>query len=126
MIERSPREAYRRIDFDARVEMAQPQELVALSYEKLVSALGTAIHAHDRGDGRLKSDSVTRALSAVMALRLGIRGEDAVSNALHTLYEGAGRTILDSVLDFDAAALGQLRDDFIEISTALGASPLAA
>ena len=39
---RSPHEAYRKVDFDARVAGATPQQLVALCYEQLIAALGTA------------------------------------------------------------------------------------
>ena len=46
LMRRTPHEAYRRVDFDARVKGASPSELVHLCYEHLVSALGTAIHAH--------------------------------------------------------------------------------
>jgi flagellar protein FliS len=121
MMQHSPADAYRRIDFDARVGTAQPAELVALCYERLVSALGTAIFAHDRGDAARKSDALTRALAAVMALRLGVEGTEGIAGALHQLYEGAGQTVLDSVLDFDALALSRLRDDIREIAAALSA-----
>lgn len=119
MMQHSPAETYRRIDFDARVGTAPPAELVALCYERLTTALGTAIYAHDRGDAARKSEALTRALAAVMALRLGISGEDGVAGALHRLYEGASQTVLDSVLDFDALALSRLRDDIREIAAAL-------
>lgn len=116
---RSPHEAYRRVDFDARVSGASPTELVHLCYEHLVSALGTAIHAHGIGDNSLKSRSMTRALSAVTALQLGVSGESDVASALKHLYESARRTILDSALEFEPARIETLRADFIEISRAL-------
>jgi flagellin-specific chaperone FliS len=122
MMQRSPAEVYRRIDFDARVEAARPAELVSLCYDKLVTALGTAIYAHDHRDPAQKSESLTRALAAVMALRLGIAGEEGVARALHQLYEGAGRTILESVAAFDAIALSRLRNDIREIAAALSAT----
>jgi flagellin-specific chaperone FliS len=126
MMQRSPADVYRRVDLDARIGTAPPAELVALCYEKLLGALGTAIVANDRGDASLKSDSLTRALSAVMALRLGIKGTEGVAGALHSLYEGTSRTILDSVVTFDAPALGRLRNDIREIAAALIERALAA
>ena len=69
---RTPSEAYRRVDFDARVEGADPRTLVMLCYESLVSSLGTALFAHDRGDNRAKSAALTRAVSALTALLLGM------------------------------------------------------
>jgi flagellar biosynthetic protein FliS len=126
LVQRSPDEAYRRVDFDARVASARPAELVALCYERVVEALGTAVLASDRGDMARKSEALTRALAAVMALRLGVKGHDGVSGALHQLYEGAAQAILGSVIDFDAAAIGRLRGDIREIAAALSATARAA
>lgn len=116
---RSPHEAYRRVDFDARVEGSDPRHLVGLCYEQLVSSLGSALFAQERGDNSLKSKALTRALSAITALKLGVSGEDATAKALSHLYEAARRAILDSALHFDAKVLGTIRQDFIEISQAM-------
>lgn len=119
---RSPHEAYRRVDFDARVEGADPRHLVGLCYEQLVSSLGSAIFAQERGDNSLKSRALTRALSAITALLLGVSGEDDTARALRHLYEAARRAILDSAVKFDGAILGTIRQDFIEISRAMNLS----
>ncbi|MCB2058681.1 MAG: flagellar protein FliS, partial [Novosphingobium sp.] len=66
----SPQETYRRVDFDARVAGADPRQLVALCYEQLIAALGSAIYAATSGDNALKSASLTRALAALTALQL--------------------------------------------------------
>lgn len=116
---RSPHEAYRRVDFDARVAGADPGQLVTLCYEQLIGALGSAIFAHERGDNLLKSQSLTRALSSITALQLGVSGEGTVAQALRQMYEAARRSVLDSALAFDATALGTVRQDFIDISRAL-------
>src|SRR5690606_19651516 len=115
-------EAYRRVDFDARVEGASPQQLVGLCYETLAGALGTALYAHERDDNRLKSEALTRALSAITALQLGVEGEADVAGALHQLYQSARRSILDSVLAFDPMVIAAMRRDFIDISRALAAA----
>lgn len=117
----SPQEAYRRVDFDARVAGAGPAELVHLCYEHLVSALGTAVHADLNGDNCLKSRSMTRALTAITALQMGVAGNNEMAVALGQLYEGARRTLLDSALSFDAPAISALRGDFAEIGQALRA-----
>jgi len=120
--QRSPHEAYRRVDFDARVSGAAPAELVHLCYEHLVGALGTALFAADKGDNALKSRSLTRALTAVTALQLGVTGETGVASALRQVYEAARRTILDSAIRFDSIRIEALRRDFIEIGEALRAA----
>lgn len=119
LVHRSPHEAYRRVDFDARVSGASPTELVHLCYEHLVSSLGTAVHADRIGDNSLKSRSMTRALSAITALQLGVSGESDVAAALKHLYESARRTILDCALEFEPHRIEALRADFLEISQAL-------
>lgn len=116
---RSPGEAYRRIDFDARVSGADPRELVRLCYEQLIGSLGSAIMAASRADNQAKSQALTRALSALMALQMGVTGDDPVAGALLHLYAAARRAVLDSVITFDADKLGQVRQDFIEIAETL-------
>lgn len=119
LAQRDPREAYRRVDFDARVSSATPAQLVALCYEQVVSALGSALAAAERGDNLLKSQSLTRAVSALTALHLGVTGNEGVAVALRQLYEGSRRRVLDNVLAFDARTVAAIRQDFIDISRAM-------
>lgn len=119
LTQNSPSEAYRRVDFDARIEGADQAELVRVCIDQLVGALGTAIFAEGNSDNALKSQSLTRALSAATALQLGVAGDGGVAEALRHVYEAARRTILDSVLNFDEGKLVGVRDDFREIGQAL-------
>lgn len=123
---RSPNEAYRRVDFDARVSGSDPRHLVGLCYEQLVSSIGSALFAAERGDNSLKSQSLTRALSAVTALQLGVSGDDATAQALRHLYEATRRAVLDSAIKFDHAILATIRRDFIDISRAMNVSAVNA
>ncbi len=55
---------------------------------------------------------------------MGVDPEAQAGQALLQLYASARTTILDSVLAFNPAGLAQIRQDFIEIRTAmLGATP---
>ena len=116
-----PYDAYQRAEFDARVQGASPSELVHICYDQLVLALGTALVAHAKGDMRLKSRSMTRAVTALMALELGIDQSHAMARVLGDFYGAARKSILASSVDFDAACLGEMRDDFRELRNALGA-----
>lgn len=120
---RSPREAYGRVHFDARVEAASARELVVLCYEQLDSALAGSLIADQTGDNAAKSRTITRALSAITALQLGIEGEQGVAGALRIFYEAARRTLLDSAIAFDPAAIAGVRADFAEIAAALAPGP---
>jgi len=122
MICRTPQEAYRRVDFDARVHGASNAELVHVCYDQLVSALGTAIHAAATGDNQLKSRSLTRALTAITALHMGVSEGGGVSQSLRQLYDAARRSILDCAIDFDSPVIERIRSDFIEIGGALRAA----
>ena len=116
---KNPSEAYRRVDFDARVSGAKPEQLVALCYEQLIGALGSALFAHERADNRAKSEALTRALSALTALLMGVSGDNGTARALTHLYEAARRRLLDSVVTFKPEAITELRNDFREIAAAL-------
>lgn len=117
---RSPHEAYTRVDLDARVSGADARELVTLCYEQLVTGIGTALFAFDRGDNALKSRSLTRALSAITALQLGVSGESSVAGALRQFYDAARRAVLDSAIRFDPDTMRSLRSDVLDIAKAVG------
>ena len=122
LLQQSPHEAYRRVDFDARVNGAKPVELVHVCYDHLIGALGTAIHAHGSGDNGLKSRSLTRALTAITALQMGISNQHEISGALTQFYAAARRTILDAALDFDPRRIETVRNDFADIGRAMQAN----
>lgn len=116
---RSPAEAYRKIDFDARVAGADPGQLVLVCYEQLGTALGSAIHAAQAGDNARKSAALTRALAALTALQLGLDHGQPIAATLSTLFDSARHTVLNSVIQFDASALTRLKQDVTEIAGAL-------
>lgn len=119
---RNPGQAYRRVEFDARVVGADPRELVLVCYDQLAGALGRALTAAASGNNLAKSEALTRALSAIAALQLGIDPAAPLAAALGQFYAGARRVLLDAVLDFDPAELGQLGKDVSEIRHALASS----
>ena len=115
---RSPAETYRSIDYDARVNGASPQDLVIISYEYFVAAIDAAVYAHEAANNAQKSAALTRALAMLTSLQMGIDPRNRLSSALDGFYEAARRSVLDSVVRFDAAALRRVRADFAEISAA--------
>lgn len=121
----NPQDAYRRVDFDARVNGCDPMELVGLCYEHLIAALGSAMFAHQRGDNATKSKSLTRALSALTALQLGVNGNEGVAAALRQFYLATRQALLDSVLNFNPELIASVRSDFVEIASALTAPTTA-
>lgn len=116
---RNPQEAYRRVDFEARIEGASPTQLVALCFEQAESALASALFAHQSGNNQAKSKAMTKALAAITALQLGVDGDHDVAAALRQFYGASRRTLLDCALDFDVLTLDTMRRDLHEIAGAL-------
>jgi flagellar protein FliS len=116
---RDPGEAYRRVDFEARVHGASPRQLVDLCLEQVAGSLGRAIYAARTGDNAAKSAALTRAVSALTALQMGVDGESEAGPALMQLYQSARRTVLDSALRFDGEKMETIRRDFLEIRQAM-------
>ncbi|WP_353226623.1 flagellar protein FliS [Novosphingobium sp.] len=124
LLNRDPSEAYRRVDFDARVHGADSRQLVDLCLEQVAGSLGRAVHAAGRGDNGAKSAALTRAVAALTALQLGVNADAPTGQALMQLYQAARTTILDSVPHFNPAKLAEIRQDFIEIRAAMiGSNP---
>lgn len=119
LIERDPVEAYRRVDFDARVAASTPQQLVDLCFEQLIGSLARAIFAEGRGDNRMKSAALTRAIASLTALILGVDETVPTGAALIQLYRSARRSVLDCAVRFNAQVLADIRRDFIEIRDAM-------
>ena len=119
LIERDPVEAYRRVDFDARVTVSTPQQLVDLCFEQLIGSLGRAIFAEGRGDNRMKSAALTRAVAALTALQMGVDDSVPTGVALLQLYQSARRAVLDCAVRFDGQVLDDIRRDFTEIRDAM-------
>lgn len=111
---RNPADTYRRIEFDARVKGADQSELVTLLVEELVTALQSALFAHEHGHNERKSAAMTRAIAVLTTLELGVN-EGGIGAVLLQFYRGAKRSILDSVISFDAEAIQRMHGDFQDI-----------
>lgn len=119
----SPHEAYRRVDFDARISGADPRQLVIVCYEQLVAALGAALLATERGDNARKSQALTRALAALTALQMGLDPGQTITAALATFLDSGRQTVLGSVVNFDPVAIDRLRGDVADLLEAFRHAP---
>ena len=117
---RNPHEAYRRVEFDARIASARPEQLVVLCYKELGMSLGSAVRAHERCDNQRRSEGLTRARAALTALQLGIDNGAAAASALQAFYAGLRRTVLGCVPQFDPALLLAAKRDVEDVAAALG------
>lgn len=122
LAERNPGAVYRRIEFDARVNTSNSGQLVHLCFEQVISALGTALYAQEKRDARMKAEALTRAVSGITALHMGVTGDSTTADALRQLYGAARRSVLEAVVEFNAATIARIRQDFVDIAQALGAA----
>ncbi|MFA7595755.1 MAG: flagellar protein FliS [Novosphingobium sp.] len=122
---KDPYSAYQRVEFDARVNGATSAQLVHICYDQLISALSTALLANERKDTTLKSGSLTRALTSLTALQMGIDPDSEMAEILSGFYGVARKAILESSIDFDPECLRTIREDFTEIRNALFPSSIA-
>ena len=114
-----PHEAYRRSSIDARVQGGDSAALVQLCLEQAIAGLGSALFAQERGDASLRSKALTRTLTAITALELGVDRKAPLAQALLQIYGAARQAVLASVTDFKGELLASVRSDFVEIEAAL-------
>lgn len=119
LAQRDPYNAYRRVEFDARVNGATSEQLVHICYDQLISSLGTALLAHERRDTTLKSTSLTRALASLTALQLGIDPGSEMAETLVGFYGAARKSVIECSLNFDPECLRTIRGDFMDIRDTL-------
>ena len=122
LTQRSPHDAYRRVEFDARVIGASSDQLVLVCYEQLGAALARALHAAAAGDNREKSAALTRALTAIAALQMGIDPVAGIAPVLGQFYGAARAAVLDCAIEFRPEVLTRLRADFAEIARSFAAA----
>lgn len=117
-----PNEAYRRSLLDARVQGGDTAALVRLCLEQAIVSLNSALFAQERDNPLLRSKALTRALTAITALEMGIDREAPLAEALLQVYGAARHAVLKSAIDFNPDALAAARSDFVEIEAVLRTS----
>ena len=113
-----PREAYREADFDARLMGSSRENLVLFCIEDFVQSLGALEFAEARGDRSARSRSLTRAITALTALELGVDRTAPMAESLLQFYGGAKLLLLDSIREVDLARIAELRQDFSDVAVA--------
>ena len=116
-----PRDAYREADFDARLMGSSRENLVLFCIEDFVQTLGALEIAEARRDRAARSRSLTRAITALTALELGIDRNAAMADSLLHFYGAAKFLLLDSIRTVDLQRIAELKQDFRDIATAFAA-----
>jgi len=116
-----PRDAYREADFDARLMGSSRENLVLFCIEDFIQTLGALEFAETRGDRAARSRSLTRAITALTALELGVDRTAPMADSLLHFYGGAKLLLLDSIREIDLSRIAELRQDFRDVAVAFAA-----
>lgn len=119
MLSRSkPNEAYRQASFDARLLGSSRDELVIFCLEDFIENLGRLELADARCDSTGRSRAITRCVTALTALELGIDRNAELGASLAHLYGSAKAVLLNSIRTTDVATIAAIKNDFGDIARA--------
>ncbi len=125
MLARSqPADAYREANFDARLMGGSRDDLVIFCIEDLIANLGALEIAEARGDRAARSKALTRCVTALTALELGIDRGAELATSLLQFYGAAKVSLLDSVRETDLSNIAAMKQDFRDIAKAMQAARL--
>ncbi|OBX18848.1 hypothetical protein A9995_09820 [Erythrobacter sp. QSSC1-22B] len=125
MLARSqPADAYREANFDARLMGGSRDDLVIFCIEDLIANLGALEIAEARTDRAARSKALTRCVTALTALELGIDRGAELATSLLQFYGAAKVSLLDSVRETDLSNIAAMKQDFRDIAKAMQAARL--
>jgi flagellar protein FliS len=117
-----PHEAYRESHFDARLIASGRDDLVLICLEDLIENLGVLQIVEGRADRAVRSRALTRCVTALTALEMGVDRDADLSASLLQFYGAAKSLLLDSIRECDMVQIAQLQSDMTEIATAFRAA----
>ncbi|EDL49946.1 flagellar protein FliS [Erythrobacter sp. SD-21] len=113
-----PRDAYRQASFDARLLGSSRDELVLFCLEDFIDNLGQLELADRRFDHAARSRAITRCVTALTALELGIDRSAEMGATLAQFYGSAKNTLLNSIRQTDQGSVDSMKADFGDIANA--------
>ena len=115
----TPREAYRRTHFRARVESGTPDDLVIICLDEFLAQLATIDVMEQRGNKAGRSLAISRAVTALITLELGVDHSSPLAPALLEFYRAAKSWLLGSLHSLDREILARCRADFEQVRESL-------
>lgn len=113
-----PNDAYRQANFDARLMGSTRDALVIFCLEDLVENLTALELAEARNDRSARSRALTRSVTALTALEMGIDRSAELAATLAHFYGAAKSVLLDQIRTTDLTRIAALKQDFVDISAA--------
>ncbi len=121
----NPAEAYRRVEFDARIEGSDGTKLTQICLEAVVQALTGAQAAADRKDRTGLADALGRAGQIILGLERAVDPANPMSATLREFYSAASLQVRQITIRYNKAMLATLRQDFIDVMEAMDAARAA-
>jgi len=121
-----PRDAYRQSHFDARLLASDRDDLVLICLDDLIENLGVLQIVEHNEDRTKRSRTLTRCVTAITALEIGIDRDAELASSLAQFYGAAKALLLDSIRAVDIEQIAQLQSDMIDIAAAFREAKLAA
>lgn len=107
---------------------AEPYQIIQMLMAGVMDSLAIAKGSVERGDLAVKSSSLSKASSIIVALRssLDLSVDSEIPDNLNALYEYMGDRLVDASVDKDTAAIEEVSDLFREIKSAWDEIPIEA
>lgn len=112
---RTPADAYRRIDLDARIEAASGEGLTRICLEEAVAALGQALAALERSPGMVPSVLISRAQVITLWLAQSVSPDNPLREVMVEFYAGIAARLARNLLQANAADLAMMRGDLNDL-----------
>jgi len=107
--------AYRRSSFEARLLAASPQDMVIMCLDDLLTNLVRFEQADLRDDREARSSALTRCITSLTALEMGVDRAAPLGETLLQFYAAGKSALLGMVVSVEVRRLRAIKSDFEEI-----------
>lgn len=112
---RDPGLAYRRSNFEARLLAASAHDMVIMCLEDFLANLVRFEQADARDDREARSSALTRCITSLTALEMGVDRMAPLGDTLLQFYAAAKSALLGMMVTVDRGRLRSIRTDFEDI-----------
>jgi hypothetical protein len=110
--------AYRRVDLDARIEGAAPQELARICIEEAIAALQQSLLALERDDGAALREPLVRAQGIAVWLSTSVAADSPLREPLTAFYRSLAGRIARNLTAPSRADIEAISADFGDVLNA--------
>ena len=114
--------AYRHSSFDARLLAASPQDMVIMCLDDFLANLVRFEHADLRDDREARSTALTRCITALTALEMGVDRSASLGQSLLQFYAAAKSALLGMLVTIEVGRLRAIKADFEDVRSSFRAA----